>query len=75
MGTGIARIRNEVADRAVSNGQPRLKASRCWFVHEQGTNVIMTDWSLLAPVFLADDRMTGAAPSSRAKQRCAAKVP
>jgi hypothetical protein len=36
MGTGIARIGNEVADRAVSNGQPRREASRCWFVHEQG---------------------------------------
>jgi hypothetical protein len=32
MGTGIARIRNEVSDRAVSNGQPRREASRCWFV-------------------------------------------
>src|SRR6516225_6108315 len=36
MGTGIARIRNEVADRAVSNGQPRRQASKCWFVHGRG---------------------------------------
>jgi hypothetical protein len=51
MGTCIARIRNEVANRAVSNGQPRREASRYWFVHEQGTNVMMSDRSLLAPVF------------------------
>jgi hypothetical protein len=37
MCTGIARIGNEVSDRAVCNGQPRWEASRCWFVHEPET--------------------------------------
>ena len=41
MGTGIARIRNEFADRAVGDGQPRREASRYWFVHEQ---LVCTFW-------------------------------
>ena len=33
MGAGITRIRNEIADRAKGNGEPRPDSSRNWFVH------------------------------------------
>ena len=44
MCTGIARIGNEVSDRAVCNGQPRWEASRCWFVHEPEIKGVPLAW-------------------------------
>ena len=66
MGAGIARIRNEVTDGAVSNGQPRREAWRCWFVHEQGTIVMMSDRSLLSPAW--SRRSHKGSPTNRARQ-------
>jgi hypothetical protein len=74
MGTGIARIGNELADRAVSNGQPRGQASRYWFVHDRGTDVMMSDRSLLAAVLLVENCIIRGNQRSLAR-RCAAQQP